>query len=66
MTFKYLLIDDYGNVSGHNDETAVLQIWDSGECLVIDLASMTTFEEGGEGESPSRSPIPDYTEERDA
>jgi hypothetical protein len=46
-TFKFLIIDEYYNVEGTNDEVRALKYCSDG-CTVVDVAKMTSAE-GEEG-----------------
>lgn len=60
MKYRYLLVDDYGSVWGCNDTAEVQRRWDAGSHLVVDLESLTTFEESKDDpEQVDHLPIPD-------
>lgn len=47
MAFRYLLIDDYCNVTGTNDSNVARAAFFSGEVTVIDAENGESFEEPG-------------------
>lgn len=51
MTFRYLAVNDYGDVFGTDDAGLARETWDSGEYILIDTLRGVTYEEDDDTES---------------
>jgi len=46
MKFRYLMVNDYGDVYGSNDPAVARSTWDTGDYIVVDVERGMTYEEG--------------------